>query len=297
MINPSHLKSLVAIADEGSLSAAGTLAGRSHSAISLHIKSLEEALGTRLLNRATRPASLTPDGFALVEQARRLDRVMDDIRMIGQTDQVVGLLRVGIVPSALSHLAPAALAELQVRQPQITLQIRSGLSGELAQAVSTGDLDAAIVTGPDLALDGLIEDHITSEPLVVIAPHAVHGDTDRELLTSHPFIWFSRKTWAGQQIERRLLDRRIRIRETMEVDSLEAIEALVRHGLGVSIVPDRWHGRPPQTLKSVPFGTPPAERKLVLLRREGAAKARLISVLTETLVESCEGKISPRADR
>lgn len=290
MINPTHLRSLIAIADEGSFSAAGTLAGRSHSAISLHIKALEDALGTQLLDRSTRPVSLTSDGLALVDQARRLEQVMDDIRMIGQSDRIVGQLRVGFVPSALSHLAPPALSALQIRQPQITVQIRSGLSGDLAHAVTSGDLDAAIVTGPDLALEGLVEDRITSEPLAVIAPGRIPAGSDRDLLTSHPFIWFSRKTWAGQQIERRLLDRRIRIRETMEVDSLEAIEALVRNGLGVSIVPDRWHGQHPKGLQVVPFGDPPSERTLVLLRKDGSAKARLIRILTETLMETCEGQ-------
>ena len=42
--------------------------------MSLHVKALEQALGTQLVDRSVRPPVLTPDGEALAEQARRLDR-------------------------------------------------------------------------------------------------------------------------------------------------------------------------------------------------------------------------------
>ncbi|MEM7212525.1 MAG: LysR substrate-binding domain-containing protein [Pseudomonadota bacterium] len=274
MINPKHLASLEAIAEQGSFSAAGEAVGRSHSAISLHIKALEEELDTIVIDRAARPLALTPDGWALVEQARRYRRVMEDIRAIGQSDSISGTLSVGIVPTVMSHLAPPALARIRAEHPDLQLEIRTGLSGELARAVQSGDLDAAVLTGPDLPPEDLESAAIADEPLVVIAPPNAEGETDSDLLTQHPFIWFSRKTWAGQQIERRLLDRGIRVNAAMEIDSLEAIESLVRHGLGVAIVPDQHDGD--ASLRRIPFCTPQATRRVVLLNRRRSPKARLI---------------------
>ena len=72
MLNPRHLASLLAIAEHGGFAAAGVALGRSHSAISLHIRALEEEIGATLVDRAARPAALTPDGEAMAEQARRL---------------------------------------------------------------------------------------------------------------------------------------------------------------------------------------------------------------------------------
>lgn len=83
-LNPRHLSSLVAIAEHGSFASAGHAIGRSHSAVSLHIKALEATLGTRLIDRTTRPVQLTPDGEVLAEHARRLERVLTDIRSVGQ---------------------------------------------------------------------------------------------------------------------------------------------------------------------------------------------------------------------
>jgi hypothetical protein len=106
-------------------------------------------------------------------------------------------------------------------------RVVSGLSAELVLLVDRGELDAALVSEPPAKLDpDLVWTALYGEPLVVIAPENADGASDTALLAAHPFIWFSRKTWAGQQIERRLLDRGIAVRAAMEVDSLEAIEAL-----------------------------------------------------------------------
>ena len=280
MINTRHLESLLAIAAHGSFSAAGQAMGRSHSAISLHIKALEQGLGTQLIDRTQRPLVLTPDGEALAEQARRLTRVLEDIDAIGQSGQLVGSLSAGVVPTAMTHLAAPALARLRTTHPDLRLEIRTGLSGELATAVRSGDLDAALLTGPDLPPEDLRLDHVVDEPLVVIAPPNVPATDDADLLANHPFIWFSRKTWAGQQIERRLLDRGLSVRATMEVDSLEAIEALVRHGLGVAVVPARGTA---QDLAHVAFCDPQAQRKLMLVSRLRTPKAHLIDALLTAL--------------
>lgn len=279
MINPRHLASLLAIAEHGGFAAAGVATGRSHSAVSLHIKALEEEVGAELVDRDQRPAVLTPDGEAVAEQARRLQRVMDDIAALKPGARLSGRLAVGIVPTAMSHLAPPALARLRATHPELRLDIRTGLSGELADLVRTAELDAALVTAPDLAPEALDVHPVAVEPLVVIAPPGAIGD-DAALLGAHPFIWFSRKTWAGQQIERRLLDRGVRVRPAMEIDSLEAIEELVRHGLGVSIVPDRGRAT---DLHRVPFGRPQATRRLVLMTRPRPPRARLIDALLAAL--------------
>lgn len=284
MLNPRHLSSLLAIAEHGSLTAAGLALGRSHSAISLHIKALEDDLGVVLLDRSVRPPMLTSDGEAMIEQARRLDRVLDDIRSIGRSDRLAGSLSIGVVPTAMTALVPPALARVRALHPDVSLSIRSGLSGELAQAVRSSDLDCAILTAPDLEPEGVILRTIVDEPLVVIGPGEAWGTTDEDLLQAHPFIWFSRKTWAGQQIERRLLDRGIRTRSGMEVDSLEAIEALVRHGMGVAIVPDRWGRHGANGLVVRPFGKPQATRRLALMIRERTPKARLLDALLNALV-------------
>jgi DNA-binding transcriptional LysR family regulator len=284
-MNLRQLRTLVAIAEQGSFTAAGNAVGLSHSAISLHVKALEQELGVALVDRSKRPPRLTARGAALVEQARRMATLVDEIRALGSDEVLAGSLAVGVVPTEMVHLLPPALARLKALHPKLAIRVRTGLSSELAQAVHMAEIDVAVVTRPDIAPEGLVLHQIAREPLVVIAPGDAAEDTDAELIAAHPFIWFSRKTWAGQQIERLLHARGLHPREAMEVDSLEAIEALVAHGLGVSVVPERPGAPLAPTLRRLPFGSPQAARHLALIERDSNPKARLAAALHTQLVE------------
>ena len=146
-----------------------------------------------------------------------------------------------------------------------------------------GELDVAVATWPAIAPEGLALHEIAREPLVVIAPADAPEATVPELIAAHPFIWFSRKTWAGQQIERLLGALGLRPRQGMEADSLEAIAALVAHGLGVSVVPERSGAPFPDRLRRLPLDGPDAFRRLALIERDANPKARLAAALLEEL--------------
>jgi DNA-binding transcriptional LysR family regulator len=283
-MNLRQLRTLVAIAEQGSFTAAGNAVGLSHSAISLHVKALEEDLGISLVDRTQRPPRLTPRGNALVEQARRMAALEDEIRALGSDHALAGSLAVGVVPTEMVHLLPPALARLRALHPKLAIRVRTGLSSELAQMVRGAELDVAVATRPDIAPEGLALHDIARELLIVIAPGDTIERTDAELISAHPFIWFSRKTWAGQQIEQLLHARGLRPTEIMEVDSLEAIESLVAHGLGVSVVPERPGAPLLSALRRLPFGKPQAARHLALIERDRNPKARLAAALHAELV-------------
>lgn len=282
-MNLRALETMVALADHRSLTeAAGTL-GLSHSAVSLQLKVLEDELGVTLADRSRRPLTLTAHGLALVERARQVLAGVEQIRAIGQESRLVGSLRVGVVPSALTGLMPPALAALAEAHPELRLQVRSDLSADLAQQVRGGDLDAAVLTGTDDALDGLVAHEIGREPLCLLAPAGTEGDV-RALIARHPFIWFSRRTWAGQQIERALIRQNLTVDAVMEVDSLEAIAAMVAAGIGVAIAPRRLGSADfAPTIRAQPFGKPQAHRTLVLLERVTNPRRALAAALLAEL--------------
>ncbi len=282
-----RLRTMVAIAEQPSFTAAGAALGLSHSAVSLHVKELEAELGAALVDRSRRPPALTDRGAALVEHARRMLAIAEEIAALGDAPPLVGALAVGVAPSAMAGLAAPALAALRVAHPRLSVRNRTGLSADLAQLVREGALDAALTTAPDPPIPGLRARVVAREPLEAIAPpDAAPGDA-RALLRGRPFIWFSRKTWAGQQIERRLAEGGFAVESTMEVDSLEAVEALVGHGLGVSVAPRRA-GAPRAGLRRAPLGAPPLFRALALIDRPRNPRARLSDALHAALVQGGE---------
>ncbi|MEM8759850.1 MAG: LysR family transcriptional regulator [Pseudomonadota bacterium] len=295
-ISLRQLNILVAFAEQGGMTAAGRAIGLSHSAVSLQLRALEEALGADLIDRSSRPPSLTEEGRAVVAQARQVAGLVEEMAAAGAGGPAgsrKGILTLGVVPSAFVHLAAPALAHLRAAAPGIAVRLRAGLSGDLAESVRNGALDAALVTRPagNAAPPGLDVRPLVEEPLELLAaPHLAAEGAQMEpeariahLLRAQPFIWFSRRTWAGRQIEQALAARGLAPAEAMEVDALEAIEALVRHGLGVSVAP-RPAGASNDVrrgLFTVPLPGDGATRALCLIEREGHPKAHLVSALAD----------------
>ncbi|MCF6234474.1 MAG: LysR substrate-binding domain-containing protein [Rhodobacteraceae bacterium] len=275
-MNLHFLRTIVAISQYPTFVAAGQALGLSHSAVSVHVKALEEELQIKLVDRKRRPPVLTDKGIALVEHAKRIMEITDEIKALASETTLIGSLTLGVVPSSLINLVPPALAMLRRAHPRLQLQIRADLSQELTQQVRNRDIDTAIVTAPAGPLEGLRVQSICFEPLHVIAPADAPESTVKDLIAAHPFIWFNRRAWAGQQIERYLIDQKIHVRPVLEVDSLEAIEALVRNGIGISIAPQRACAPPyPDDVKVLPLGEPQISRELVLIDRVNNPRSRL----------------------
>lgn len=280
-----HLKTLLAIAEHRTFAAAADAIGLTQSAVSLHVKALEGELGVKLFDRATRPPGLTGEGRMLVERAREIVQLCDGLGAAFDERKLAGTLQLGVVPTCLSGMMPAALASLRSQQPGLNIRVVSGPSAVLADSVRKGRLDAALVSEPMDLATGLAWRPVAREPLMVIAPKGTPGKTDRELLEALPYIQFQRRTWAGQLIDLHLRERGIRAPAGMEIDSLEAIADMVAHGLGVSVVPQRRLAQDfPKGVRVLPFGDPPLYRAIGLVERPGTDHARLVDALFDELM-------------
>ena len=278
-----HLKTLIAIAENGSFAAAGEAIGLTQSAISLHVKSLEDELETKFFDRTTRPPRLNTRGRNLIDRARTIVEQCEGLSDIATGEALSGSLGIGSVPTLLSGILPPALSAIRGSHPDIRIRVSSGLSADLVGRVHKGELDVAVVTEPSQLQTGLSWHMFAKEPLMVIAPEGTVGETDRELLDAGPFIRFQRYAWAGRLIDTHLKDRGIRVHTGMEIDSLEAIASMVKHGLGVSVVPDRAAADLPRGIKKVPFGDPPLCRVIGVVERRDNPKIHLIRALVEIL--------------
>lgn len=279
-----QLRTLVAISDFGTFAAAADAIGLTQSAVSLQIKGLEQEIGTEIFDRRHRPPLLNDKGRSLVEQARKVLEICDDISRTGADTPLEGVLAFGAVPTSVASILPPALVMMRARHPKLQIRVTSGLSAELAAATRAGELDAAIVSEPARLSDGLVSSRITREPLLVIAPPDVPGETDKELLEAASFIQFSRRAWAGQLIDRYIHDRGIEVKRGMEIDSLDAIARMVSFGLGVSVVPlPRTATGMLDGLKWLPFGDPPLHRSLVMIERQASPQSQLVEALTDVL--------------
>ena len=181
-MNLQQLRAMAAIADTGSFSAAGQRLGLTHSAISQQVRHLEQELGVALVDRSFKPPTLTNLGRALVDRARMIQALTEEIRHLGQEDGLVGSLTLGAVPSAMLGRLPHALGALRRAHPGLRCEIHVALSGELSEELRSGRIDAAIALG----------DFTT----IATDTDAFAQDATGERPYAHPYFW-SNATLSG----------------------------------------------------------------------------------------------------
>ncbi|MFK7835289.1 MAG: LysR family transcriptional regulator [Sulfitobacter sp.] len=233
------LRTLIAVADTDTFSAAAEVVHVTHAAVSQQMQALEADLDVALFNRATRTPELTPIAHQIVAKARRIVAEYDNLVPSVMADGgLSGVITLGVLRTTLTGLTPQAMAVLKAKFPQIGLHLRPGLTGTLLADIERGTLDAAIITKPHLMPVGIEFRGLTEEPMQLIAAVEEPGDDPLALLRTRPFIRFNRNAVLGTLIENWILSKRIKVSETMELDSPEAIASMVQANLGVSIVPD-----------------------------------------------------------
>jgi len=279
------LKTLVAVADAKTFSAAAKVVHVTHAAVSQQMRTLEDDLSVELFDRSTRTPELTQTGLEVVARARKIISDYNNLVPSVLADGgLSGTVTLGAIPTTLTGLAPRAMSILKAKFPKTGLHIRPGLTRSLLTDVERGALDAAIVTKPHLMPVGLDFHELAREPLELIAAAQEPEDDPAALLKGRPFIRFNRNAVVGSLIDTWILSKRIRVSETMELDSLEAITSMVQQNLGVSIVPRL---AVPQAgdahVKRLPLGSDAPQRILGLAYREDQIKTRALQEISQAL--------------
>ena len=286
-----HLRTLLAIAERGSFAAAARDVHITESAVSMQMKALEAELGVPLFDRSTRPPRLTDAARALLPNAEELVAGYERLaRRKSDDGPVEGHLRLGAVPSVITGILPAAITALRRRHPGVHVEIAMALSADLVERLEHRSLDAAIISELGKVPGGFLWSPFAREPLVLIAPPDAPDRPAGELLAAYPFIRYTRQAWVGRLIHTMMRRRRIKVAEAMTLDTLEAVTAMVSHGLGVSIVPERGRGVPLAfPVRTVALPQPAVHRVVGLLRAAGHAKASLADALLVELSALTKG--------
>ena len=233
-----ELKTFVCVARRGTFAAAGREVGLTQSAVSAQIKNLEDALGVSLFDRTGRAATLNAAGQRAVTLAEEMLQLFGRMGSPDSANDFRGSLRIGAISTAQTGILPQALVALRSKAPFIEASLIPGVSLNLLSQVDAGELDLAIMIKPPFALPKeLHAEVIAREPFVLVAPLDLEGDDLRQLLSEQPFIRYDQRSFGGRRVTQFLRERKLEVRQTLELDELDAIVKMVRAGLGVALVP------------------------------------------------------------
>ncbi|GGJ87970.1 LysR family transcriptional regulator [Pseudomonas matsuisoli] len=282
-----YLESFLHVAQLGSTAAAARLLNLTPTAVAQRIKALEHEIGASLLTRTGRNMQATPAGVALLEPARELIQRTQELRAIAALDEIAGDLRIGCITTALGYLVPDTLASLISTYEHLRPQLEPAFSTELYGKILAGDIDIAILVKPSFELPKeLIWRSLRDEPFVVLAPQDMQDQDPHRLLATQPFIRYHRRSWGGMLADRYMLEEGIQPNQRFEIDALDAIAAMVRGRLGVSLVP-QWNPLHANLneLAQIPLPAPGLQRPIGLLWRRNSAKSPLIQVFCKAMFE------------
>lgn len=152
-----QLRYAVAIADEGSFTAAAASLHVSQSGVSAQVARLERELGVDLFDRSARAIRLTESGSLLIERMRVALTALDDVHETA--GEVLGLVRGTVRVGAVAGLGwPPfldALEQVHTAHPGLELSLREGVSASIQDEVADGRLDVALVSWSGEPLAGL----------------------------------------------------------------------------------------------------------------------------------------------
>ena len=285
-LSTRQLRAFLALAEHRNFTRAAQTSHLSQPAFSALIRTLEDAVGTRLFDRDTRSVQLTPEGQLFEGSARRL---LDDMGsamndLADHVERRKGRVRVAALPSLAAGWLPAVFAEFMQAWPGIRIDLDDALSDACIALVRSGQADFALAAsgaggtaGSDLRARKLCSDRFH---LVCRADHPLAREARLTVkkIAPYPFIQMARNSSVRQALDVALHPQRLNA--VFEVEHLATVMGLVEAGLGVSVVPalTLFHFQR-ETLVTRPLPVAGLTRTLYLVqRREGS-----LSVAAQTL--------------
>jgi DNA-binding transcriptional LysR family regulator len=234
------LRTFVAICDSGSFTKAAREVNLTQSAVSLHVKRLEQQVGSRLIVRNARSVRLTEQGEILLSYARRILALYKEAEHRLSRDGG-GVIRIGAPEYFDLRTLSSLLGQFSSRYPAIRNQIELGIGPDISALVDEGELDLAIVSHEINEGDGV---PLCRERRVWAAGRAMQlaPDEPAPLALYPPFCRW--RQLALEELDRVGRAWKIVLQSAGTAGILAALEA----GLAISVLPEF---NLPATLKSL----------------------------------------------
>jgi DNA-binding transcriptional LysR family regulator len=239
-----QLEIIRAIADTGSFTAAGEKLHVSQSAISRQILLLEEELGEPVFHRIGRRIRITPAGESLLQLSHRVFQdLQETVSTISEKrDSLSGTIRlVGGMTVGL-YVFPALLREVRRVHPHLDLKVTVGSAERSIAMLRSGAGDLGMITLPVEATD-LVSVPVLQEELLLITypahPLAKKKSITPKDLDKQDFVLFETGSITRRLVEQFFAREGVEPDVIMETENVEIIKAMVRNGLGISIIPSQ----------------------------------------------------------
>jgi len=235
------IDALLATVQFSSLNQAAEYLGITQSAITRRLQRLEQTLNVTLLERQTRPLTLTAAGHRVYEQCLSIKR--ETKKLYGLLDPEAephGILRLGVPQSVAEIALQPALSALRQQFPALRPQVTCGWSGLLQKRLESVELDGVLAMGPEQQrfAEGYGGRLLCPLDIVVIAAKSwrLHAGALRDCAEKG---WVLNPDGCGLRagLIRELQSQGLRLALNVETAGAQLQISLVSQGLGLGLVP------------------------------------------------------------
>jgi molybdate transport repressor ModE-like protein len=290
------LRSFLAVAQCGKISAAAKQLHLSQPAVTAHVRRLEEVVGRPLISRSTRGVKLTTQGHVLQTFAGEIQNTLSRIEAsFHREEELQGELRFGASLTIASQVIPAFLAEFCRIYPVVTVELRVDNTETVLESVREGVYPFGLVEGKPRAAGLRLEPFVNDEVVLVAGTNpmsrvyqglaaAVNSAQD---LYKLPLIWREPGSGTRAVVEkalRRLGIQTKRLAYQYTIADIHAIKTAVIYCLGFAFL-SRWSVKDELAagkLRVVAFNDLTIRRAFYWVQTGGAA-----GELGETFIRVC----------
>lgn len=236
-----QVRSFLAVAAEGSITAAAKKIRLTQPALSRQIKSLEEELGVALLERGAHSVSLTEAGETLAKDGSKWVAMAEQIETRVRAAGAGETLRLAYAPSLAGELLGVALERLAQTHPRVRVRLFDRSTAEMKAGLAAGDFDL-IVTVPDESDPGIRWERVLQRgwQLAVAAGHrlAGSGKISPEELADERWLMFGQDEYPDywSRVTTFCKERGLRPKVAGEFDGVSSLAMAVESGMGVALV-------------------------------------------------------------
>lgn len=239
-----QLAAFCAVIERRSFSQAAERLGISQPAVSLQIRSLEERLGRKLIDRSGRRVEPTEAGLRLYRGAQRLlvleEQLLEEVTG-GEEGPLRGRLEIGASSGPGETVLPLLLCEFQREHPEVSIALSVSDTHSVVELVAERRLELGVVGAARRHRSVVFEPFFRDQ--VVLACPAGHRFAAKTIalaeLREEPLILMQEGAGVRQVIEDELRRARVRLRDLdvrLELGLQESVRSAVRAGYGVAFI-------------------------------------------------------------
>ena len=301
-MNIQQFQYVLAVVDSKNFESAAEKCFITQSTLSTMIGRFENEIGIKIFNRKTKPVSLTIEGVEIIKRLRIIDKEIGQFNNLIQElkGEMVGELKIGIIPTVAPYLLPLFLSEFADKFPQVKIIVKETPTGEIIKALKNRSLDIGLLALP-------IEDIELSEQELYVEPFLVYDcrmDKSFSKISinnlDYSKLWLLQgghclRTQVYQICERSNQHSRNELNFEFESGSMDSLLRFTKSNYGMTIIPflASTEFLNEDKKRILEFKTPVPSRSVGIITHKYFVKKRLANEIKK-IIQNSVSKLLPK---